>query len=443
MTELKTNTSSEAATSAVVKTDSRSPIIYGLLMLLFVGGGGWLHAANLSGSVIAQGAVAVPGKPKTVQHLDGGIVARIMVSDGDFVKQGETLISLDQTMLNASLQIYRNRLREAVARRARLLAERDDLDAINWDDDILDVLEVEQDEAIRQGHQKLFVARRSSKKGQIDQLVEKIAQFENQTSGVRALQTSKTKQIKMLGNELAKISALKAKGLVTNAQVLSLERQKESLNGQIGEHDAEIARIANSVNEANIQILQIERQARQSVLTELRDVEQEVNNMTQQLYATIEQLRRVDIKAPVNGLVHELNVFTIGGVIGAGAPIMQIIPQDEQFVVEANVEPQYIDELYPSQPATLRFSAFNQRSTPEINGTVRAISPAIVIDDLTGKSYYKVKLGVSDAELARLGKKKLIPGMPVEAFIKTEQRTALNYLVKPLSDQANRAFREE
>lgn len=428
-----------------VNTSSRKPIIAGLVLFLalFIGGGGWLYAANLSGAVIATGTVAVQGKPKTIQHLDGGIVAEINIADGDLVKQGDVVIRLDETLLEANLQIYRNRLREAIARRSRLVAERDTRPEIEWDEAILNVLDITQEESIRQGHLKLFEARRTSMTGQINQLQEQIAQFKNQINGVNALKSSRVRQVAMLSEELQNISDLKDKGLVTNNQVMSLERQKEDLSGQIGEHDAELARIANSINEAEIQILQVEREARQSVLTELREVEQEVNDMTQQLHATVEQLKRIEIKAPVNGIIHELSVFTIGGVIGPGAPILQIIPQDEQFVIEANVEPQFIDELYPKQPTTVRFSAFNQRSTPELNGTIEGISANVVVDEQSGVPFYKVKVGVSQTELARLNGQQLIPGMPVETFIKTRDRTALNYLIKPLLDQFNRALREE
>ena len=445
MDKLENNASATGSMKKRVKTESHTTIWLGLLMLLglFAGCGGWLYLAKLSGAVIAQGTVSVQGKPKTVQHLDGGIVAKINVADGDIVKQGETLVSLDRTLLAANLQIYENRLREAVARKARLLAERDDLPEIVWDAEILELLHVEQKKSVRIGHQKLFAARISSREGQIAQLRKQVAQFANQTEGVQALLTSKKNQTVLLDAELTNISDLRQKGLVTNSQVMALERQREDLNGQIGEHDADLARIANSVNEAEIQILQIEREARQRILEELREVEQEVNDTTQRLHATVEQLKRVEIKAPVSGVVHEMNVYTIGGVIGPGDPILQIIPQDEQFVIEAKVLPQFIDELYPSQVATLRFSAFNQRSTPEISGTVDGISANVIIDELSGQSFYKVRLGVSKGEIARLGGQKLISGMPVEAFIRTAERSALNYLLKPLADQLNRAFREE
>lgn len=432
-------------TSSEVKISSKGPVLAGLFMFLalFVGGGGWLYAANLSGAVIATGTVAVQGKPKTIQHLDGGIVAQINIADGSKVKKHDVLIKLDQTLLDANLQIYKGRLREATARRARLIAERDGDTKIAWDDSLLQLLDIKDDKAVKEGHKKLFEARRTSMNGQVEQLREQGEQFKNQIKGVNALKSSKERQQKMLTEELSNIQNLKDKGLVTNNQVMGLERQREELSGQLGEHDAEIARIENSINESEIQILQIERELRQSVLTELREVEQEVNDMTQQLQSTVEQLKRVEVRAPVDGIIHELSVFTIGGVIGPGAPIMQIIPQDDEFVIEANVEPQFIDELYAGQEAAVRFSAFNQNSTPELFGEVSGISANVVVDEQTGAAFYKVRVGVSDEELARLNGQQLIPGMPVEAFIKTRERTALNYLIKPLLDQVNRAFREE
>ncbi|MBL4806490.1 MAG: HlyD family type I secretion periplasmic adaptor subunit [Rhodobacteraceae bacterium] len=428
-----------------VKTSSRAVIVTGLVLflLLFGVGGVWTAYADLSGAVIAQGNVAVLGKPKTVQHLDGGIVATINIKDGDRVNHGDVLIRLDDILLTANLQIYQNRLREATTRQARLMAERDALAAIVWDDKLLDLLKVQSDPVIRQGQQKLFEARRITREGQVSQLNQKIAQFKNQINGTKALKQSKGKQLDLLEGELYGMRVLKAKGLALTSQLMNLERQKEDLVGQRAEHDAELARIRNAINETEIQILQIDREFRQSVLTEMREVEQEVNDMTQQLQATYEKLKRVEIKAPVDGIIHELSVFTIGGVIGPGDPILQIIPQDEKFEVEAKVEPQFIDELYVGQPATLRFSAFNQRTTPELTGTVTGISANVMVDEQSGMPFYTVRINVPDEELARLKGQPLIPGMPVEAFVKTKNRTALNYLVKPLLDQVNRSFKEE
>ena len=436
---------SQISNQPQLKTSGKPVLLAGLslFLLLFVVGGAWATFANLSGAVIAQGQVAVLGKPKTIQHLDGGIVAQIRVDNGDYVTKDKILVRLDDTLLKANLNIYQNRLREGVAQRARLVAERDNLQKIIWNEEILVLFGMTLSDDAKQGHETLFEARRTTREGQISQLHEQIKQFENQKTGIDALKQSRNTQLGFLNQELEGVRSLNKQGLSPKSQLMALERQREEIIGQIAEQHAELARIQNSISEAEIQILQVNREFRQNVLTELRQIEQEVNDMTQQLHATVEQLRRVEIKAPVSGIVHELSVFTIGGVIGPGSPVLQIIPQDEGFEIEANVEPQFVDELYPGQPAKLLFTAFNQSTTPELSGTVMGISPNVVVDEQTGLSFYKVRMGVAEPELARLNGQPLVPGMPVEAFIKTRDRTALNYLVKPLMDQVNRAFREE
>ena len=285
------------------------------------------------------------GKPKTIQHLDGGIVAQINIADGDKVEAGETLIRLDDTLLKANLKIYESRLIEGLAQRARLVAERDATDNIIWNDDILNVLNIKADPTIKEGQRKLFIARNETRLGQIAQLREKIEQFRNQKQGIDALRASKSKQIGMMDDELSGMRVLKKKQLTSKSQLMAIERQREDLVGQNAEHGSELARIQNSISETEIQILQIDREFRQSVLTELRQVEREVNEMTQQLHATIEQLKRVEIRSPIDGIIHELAVFTVGGVIGPGAPVAQIVPQDDKFEIEANIEPQFVDEL--------------------------------------------------------------------------------------------------
>lgn len=415
-----------------------------LIVFLFLVGGGWALYANLAGAVIASGQVVIAGKSKTIQHLDGGIVAEIHVDDGQHVKEGDILIRLDDTLLKANLNIYQNRFRESVARRDRLVAERDDAGSVVWNDNILQVLGVDVLPTIKQGQEKLFEVRRATKQGQASQLQERIEQFENQKQGIKALMASKLAQLQFLDEERNALRSLKEKGLIPNSRFLALERQREEFIGQNAEYDSELARIQNSIGETEIQIFQIDREFRQSVLSELRQAEQEVNDITHQLYATKEQLKRVEICAPVSGIVHELAVFTIGGVVSAGASIMQIIPQNEKFEVEASVEPHFIDELYPGQPATLRFSAFNQRTTPELEGVIKSISAHVVVNKQTGFSSYMARISVTEKELVRIGDDlPLIPGMPVEVFVKTRERTPLNYLIKPLLDQISRAFREE
>lgn len=428
-----------------VTTSSRAVVLSGLALfvLLFVAGGAWATYASLSGAVIAPGQVAVLGKPKTVQHLDGGIVAEIAVDNGDTVKKGDLLVRLDDTLLKANQAIYRNRLTEALARRARLAAERDDTEAIDWEHPAMDLFGLELPEGAQASQARLFETRSKTLSGQTSQLREKIAQYENQAKGIRALKGSKTKQLDLLEEELEGIRSLAEQGLTRKSQLMGLERQREEIIGETAEDDAELARIANAVSETEIAILQAGREFQEAVLDELAKTEAEINDMTEQLHATMEQLKRIDIRAPVAGIVHELSVFTIGGVIGPGSPILQIVPQDDGFEIEANIAPQFVDELYPGQPATLRFSAFNQRTTPELAGALKTISPNVIVNEQTGLSFYQVRLTVSDTELARLEGQAILPGMPVEAFIRTRDRTPLNYLLKPLTDQIKRAFKEE
>ena len=435
----------DGQTPLVVETSGKGTILTGIFLFAFLiaGGGAWAYYANLSGAIIAQGQVAILGKPKTIQHLDGGIVSSFGVSEGDRVKSGDLLVRLDDTLLRTNLDIYEGRLRESLALRARLRAERDNASSIVWDDKILKVLNVAVDLGVKEGQRKLFVARQERRQGQVSQLGEKTNQYNNQKLGIEALKTSKNTQVGMIEEELEGIRVLRKKKLTSKSHLMNMERQKEALIGQNAEHDAELSRVQNSISETEIQIVQIDREFQEAVLTELRQVEREVNETTQQLHSTIEQLRRVEIRAPVSGIVHEMSVFTIGGVIGPGTPVMQIIPQDDKFEIEANVEPQFVDELYPGQPTILRFSAFNQRTTPELNGAIKDVSANVVVNEQTGLSFYKVRVTVTVDELSRLNGLTLVPGMPVEAFVKTRERTVLNYLVKPLLDQINRAGREE
>lgn len=332
---------------------------------------------------------------------------------------------------------------DALARRARLTAERNHKDEIIFSEPILEQLGIELNEVILESQIELFKARAVFRQGQIDQLNEKKEQFSHQIRGTTALKNSKLRQYNLLKREFDGANELHKKGFAPITRTLALERQLEDILGQNAEHDADLARIKNSISETNIQILQVEREFRQEVLGELQKTQTEINDTTQQLYATMQQLNRVDIVAPVSGIIHELNIFTIGGVVGPGAGILQIISQDDTLVVEANVEPQFIDKLVIGQQARVRFSAFDQRTAPELDGFVKTISPNTIIQENTGVAFYRITVEVPDSELAKLKNLKLIPGMPAETFIKTGGRTLLNYLFKPLTDQMRRAFRED
>lgn len=428
-----------------LKTTSKGVRGFGLLlfMFLFVIVGGWLWLASIAGAVVASGAVGVIGKPKIIQHLDGGVVVEISVDNGDSVEQGDLLIRLDETLLRSNLDIYKNRLREAVSRRDRLVAERDGLRNIVWKEGIFERLGFEPTQEFRDGQAKLRQARQSTGRGQVSQLDEKIHQFENQIEGLEALKTSKTAQSQMLEGELTNMRTLRAEGYASDNRVLTLERQIEDFTGQIAEHNAEISRVRNSIAETNIQISQVDREFDQSVQTELREVELSIKDMEQQIIATQQQLSRIDIRAPVSGVIHELGIFTIGGVVPPGGVVMQIIPQDQKMEFEVNIEPQFIDQVYPGQDARVMFSAFNTRTTPELNGKISRISPNTIVNEEAGMAFYLVNVIVPEAELARLNGQVLVPGMPVEVFITTESRSPLNYLVKPLTDNFRRAMREQ
>lgn len=247
----------------------------------------------------------------------------------------------------------------------------------------------------------------------------------------------------LLDSELKGVRYLRKRGLANNSRLSGLERQREALVGEIAQLEAQVNQLQNGLAETRIKILQIQREFTQSVLTEMRDIELLINETAQEYYATSDQLTRIDLKAPIAGIIHDLKVFTIGGVVGAGEPVMQIIPQDDRFEVEARLGPQFIDSIFAGQPVKLRFSAFSQSTTPELMGKVIARSANVVIDSNTGAPFYKIIIRVSPDQLALLKGQKLVPGMPVEAYITTQDRSPLNYLLKPLLDSFQRAFKEE
>jgi HlyD family secretion protein len=411
-------------------------------IVLLVGAGYWAKVTMINGAVIAPGAIVVVGKPKSVQHLDGGIVEEILVADGDAVSATDVIMRLDSTLLEANLDIYRNRLAEAMVQQARLLAEQVGSDDISFDVDTallagvdLDILEI--------GQQRIFETRSAVQHGRHAQLTEKINQFRNQIAGVDGLIASKRDQLSFLEQELAVVQALNEKGLAVESRVLNLQRSKADLLGQISEHQSELARISNSIRDTELEILLGENQFREEVVTELSEVGSSVEELTQQILSTQKQLERVEIRAPVDGLVHELQIVTIGGVVPPGATIMQIVPRNQGLEFETRVDPAAIDEVFVGQDVKLTMTALNQRTTPELKGSVSGISATSVEDPATGIPFFRVQVVVADAELERIGDVPLVPGMPINAFLQTGERSVLSYLTQPMMDHVNKAFREQ
>ena len=415
----------------------------GIFLLLGIGLV-WGSLAKIKGAVIAPGVVVVEGKPKTLQHLDGGIVGEIFVKDGDEVQEGDIVMQLDPTMLGANEDLVNTRLRETMARVARLEAERDSQKNITWPEDLVASKNNPIVASAMLGQEKLFNARRIAASGQVEQLQQRIAQFKDQISGLESLISSKENQAMKIREEADAKRTLVEKGWLAKPVILTLEREELRLKGDVANHESEIARLINSISETDVQILQLRRERQAEVLTELRQADTEASDFREQLTTASDQLRRIDVIAPVAGKVHNMTVTTVGGVVGPGQEIMQIIPADDRLIIEAQIDPADIDQIYPGQKTTVRLSAFNMRTTPEMNGLVIQSSADRIIDQVTGLPYYSVKIEIPPNELARLPKNlTLLPGMPAESFMQTDSRSVLSYILKPATDAMDHTFREE
>ena len=414
----------------------------GVVILLAGGVGGWASVTEIAGAVIAPGTLVVDSHVKDVQHSTGGIVAEIDARDGDRVKAGALLLRLDRTVPAANLGVVSKALDQLAARKARLDSERRGSDAIIFPSELLDrVADPDVAEAVA-GEKQHFETRRTSRAGQKGQLQERIAQLEKEIVGDTAQAEAKGKEIELVQKELASVRTLWAKKLISIDRLTQTEREATRLDGERGQLIAAQAQAQGRIAEIKLQIIQIDLDLSTEVNKDLRDVDGQMGELLERKVAAEDQLKRVDIRAPQDGIVQQSIAYTVGGVVKPGETIMQVVPDNDNLAVEAKIAPSDIDQLWVGQPASLRFSAFNQRTTPQIDGVVERTSPDITTDQRTGVSYYTVRITTTAAEVARLGEVKLVPGMPVESFIKTEDRSVMSYLVKPLQDQINRAFRQ-
>jgi HlyD family secretion protein len=411
--------------------------------ILIVGVAGWGATAVISGAVVASGSLVVDSNVKKVQHLTGGIVGELRVRDGDRVRAGDIVVRLDETVTRANLAIITKGLDELMARKARLESERDGLDTIVFPAQLLAGTGDPDRAAAMDSERKLFNLRRTARNGQKAQLQERIAQLQEEIVGLTAQQTSKIREIALIERELAGVRELWKQNLVQLTRLTALEREAARLDGEHGQLIAAAAQARGKITETSLQILQIDQDIASDVAKELREVDGKIGEFIERKVAAEDQLKRIDIRAPQDGTVFQLAVHTVGGVITAGDPIMLIVPEADNLSVEVRVNPQDIDRLQLNQKAILRFTAFNVRTTPEIEGTVTRISADTSTDQRTGQSYYTVRIAMAADQLERLGDVKLLPGMPVEAFVQTGERTMFSYLMKPLHDQFVRAFREK
>lgn len=425
---------------------ARVPVAIGLLALMFlVGGfGTWAAFSQIAGAIVVAGQIKVEQNRQVVQHPDGGVVEAIHVSEGDRVAAGDVLLTLDPTILQGRLAAARAQLFELRARRARLEAERDGSHLIGFPGDLLEATAFDHEAAeLVEGQRNLFEARRETADKTLVQLRRRLTQIQRQIEGFVAQEDSLERQVALVAEELADQQVLLDRGLAQASRVLSLQREAARLDGRIGEIVASRAEAAERISEIEDQELVYTVRRREEAITELRDLRPKEAQTAEEVASLTEQVARTQIEAPVGGVVYDLAVFGSKAVIRSAEPLLYVVPQDRPLVIEARVPPIHVDQVDLGQAVVLRFSSFDARTTPELTGAVTRVSADSFVDEASGQPFYRVELMLDPGQIDRLAPGlTLIPGMPVEAYLRTEDRTPIAYLVKPLADYFNRAFRE-
>lgn len=414
------------------------------LFILVGGFGAWAVKAQITGAIVSTGKIEVDQNRKIVQHPDGGVVQDILVEEGDTVAEGAILIKLDDTLLASELTIIEGQLFEMMARRGRLEAERDNELGVDFDDELMalakDNLDVRDQMA---GQVRLFLARADSVQKEIEQLGKRRNQITDQIIGIDAQMDAMSIQLDLIHQELENQQTLLDKGLAQITRVLNLQREEAKLSGTVGELTAQRAQAEGRITELEIEVLKIESQRREEAITRLRDLQFQELELAEQRRSLQERLSRLDVRAPVSGIVYGMQVFAKRSVIRPADPVLYLVPQDKPLVIMAQVEPIHIDELYINQEVSVRFSALDSRTTPELFGKVTQVSADAFEDENTAFSYYRAEIELNEGETDRLPEGTiLIPGMPVEAYMRTNDRSPLEYLIKPLADYFAKALRE-
>ncbi len=421
------------------------PAIVGFLSVaMLVGGMGvWSTRTELAGAVVASGTIEVQSNRQVVEHPDGGVVGDIFVRDGDRVRGGDILLRLDDTFLLSEKKIVEVQLYELMSRNVRLEAERDD-SSINELEDKFSALRADTnlDGELISGQMNLFQARKETLTQQIDQLKQHKVQVAKEIEGIEAQLTALRTQKELILEEVNAQRELLDKGLTPASRVSALERELARLEGMIGQAGSDVARLEGQISTLKIEILRLSASRREEAIAELRDLQMQIGALAERHLVLNERLSRLDVRSPASGLVFGNQVFARQSVVNPGDPMMFVVPQQDELVIAAKVDAVHIDQLQTGQVATLRFSAFNQRQTPELEGKVTNVSADILTDEKTGSAFYQVDVVVDETQHARLNGQELLPGMPVEVFMKTDSRTPLSYFVKPMTDYFTRAFRE-
>jgi HlyD family secretion protein len=437
--------------SAVTDTLERGPEteIPRYLLLSFlttvgvvVGVGYWLQTAILLSATVSQGTLVVESNVKKVQHQTGGTVGEILVKEGDLVRAGDIVMRLKDTTARSNLHLVQQQLDEQYFRQGRLEAERDNDRELKLVSAVVNRVGDPVLASMYLAERNLFGSRRSARDGQRGLLRERIAQMLDEVKGYVVQQDATTRQIALLKDELTGLNDLLAKNLVSVSRVNGMQRDLARLDGEYGRLVATAAQSRGKIAETELQILQIDQDLRSEVVKDLREVQAKVAELVERKLAAEDVLNNIDLRSPETGKVHQMSVHTIGGVVASGEQIMQIVPEKDTLLVETRIPANEIDTIHVGQAAMVRLSAFNARTTPEVEGSVTRLSADLVKDQANAVGSYVLRIAIPAAELRRAGDPKLLPGMPVEVHLRGTERTALSYFMKPLTEQFGRTFRE-
>lgn len=418
-----------------------------IVLLAFGGLGTWAALAPLDSAALAPATVAVESNRKVVQHPEGGVVKTIRISEGDRVRDGQKLVELDPTEQRANFDAVRETLNAALARRARLRAERDGRDRIDYPYELVQQAEDGSAQAreVIAAARNQFHQRQQSLQGQVAIQRQKISQIEEKITGLKAQRTSNERQVSIMREELEGLRELYEKGYYPRTRILEMERELARLDGEIGSATAWIAQARNSISEARLQIEQVRQEFNEKVSNALAEVGAQISELRQRLVVTAQKLKRTTIRAPQDGVVQNMKVHTVGGVVRPGEEIMQVIPVQDRLIVEAEVSPRDIDIVETGQSAEVRMSALSGRTTPILVGSVMHVSPDRVVQEQENgqsRGFYKARVEIAPRELEKLGTQKLQAGMPAEVLINTGEQTVLDYLIRPITDAMARGFIE-
>ena len=438
-------TNQEPKTISDMKPTIRGPVVIGCIIIgLFFGiFGFWATVAPLNSAALALGIVTVESKRKTVSHLEGGIVGKIFVRDGDFVQNGQLLIQLDVTQSKANLSLLKDRLNAVLALKNRLISERDNSDNIFFSKKLVAQNNNPNVIEIMSRQERIFQIRKDSIKGKASILIKRVSQIKEEINGLKGEVKANNKQLELIDLEIKSVQTLLDKGLAKQSRLLALQRAQAEIEGKLSGNHSSIARAKQKILELEIQISELSVTKMTEVIQELREVELERVELVEKIYAAQDVLRRTEIRAPIAGSVVSMKVYTRGGVIKSGEPLMDIVPSGEKLVIEAQLDPSDIDVVYPGLPAQVRFTAFSQRNSVPVDGRIAWVSADQLTDERTGLSYYLVRVELTPNTPSPSVGLKLYPGMQAEVMIITGNRTPLSYLIKPITDSFNRALREQ